>query len=520
MLQWKSYLPGPYRTIWYSQSEMRTASLLIAGLLCIGATNSKPVQPFVDVRTLPKIAEVDERFQSFNVEMVEVTGGRFWAPYDDPAGARYAYRPPMDLTVKRLNILAAGLAPAYMRVSGTWANSTYMPRIGDAELPAPPAGFQQQLTNAQWRDVVGFARKNHLAIITSFPVSAGAHKAGSGWSSEQAQRLIDLTRHFGGQIAAAEFFNEPNLTKLGRLPDGYSLSDYDRDFARFRVFAKKAAPHMLILGPGSSGQGGDLIAADMMRVGAGGVDAVSYHFYGALSKRCPDNHTTAEEALSEEWLSRTERDHDFYAGLRDQYEPGKDMWLTETAQAACGGSPWAVTFRDSFRYVDQMGRLARRGVKVVAHNTLAASEYALIDGKSLEPRPSYWAALLWRRTMGTTVLERPQLSIPDVTLYAHCQRGTSGGVTILAENLGATAQIVPLNGRIKAYTLTAESLDSGQVLVNAQPARVKKNDTLPEFAARTSIGKVALPAHSISFLTVPGAGNAACDATPRPKTRY
>ncbi|WP_229583564.1 hypothetical protein [Paracoccus sp. S-4012] len=98
-----------------------------------------------------KVGTVDERFQSYNVEMVEVTGGRFWAPYGaetfaalenpeaaaaaatpleiaaTPSGmnpALYEYRPPIDLTNPRLRKLAAALGPAYMRVSGTWANTT------------------------------------------------------------------------------------------------------------------------------------------------------------------------------------------------------------------------------------------------------------------------------------------------------------------------------------------------------------------------------------------------------------
>ena len=31
--------------------------------------------------TMPRIGSVSERYQSYNVEMVEVTGGRFWKPY-------------------------------------------------------------------------------------------------------------------------------------------------------------------------------------------------------------------------------------------------------------------------------------------------------------------------------------------------------------------------------------------------------------------------------------------------------
>jgi hypothetical protein len=37
--------------------------------------------------------------------------------------------------------------------------------------------------------------------------------------------------------------------------------------------------------------------------------------------------------------------------------------------------PWANTFLDTFRYLDQLGRLARQDVRVVAHNTLVASDY-------------------------------------------------------------------------------------------------------------------------------------------------
>jgi hypothetical protein len=47
--------------------------------------------------------------------------------------------------------------------------------------------------------------------------------------------------------------------------------------------------------------------------------------------------------------------------LRDTFESGKPIWLTETADAACGGNPWASTFLDSFRYLDQLGRMSKRG---------------------------------------------------------------------------------------------------------------------------------------------------------------
>ena len=130
---------------------------------------------------MPRIGTVDERYQSYNVEMLEVTGGKFWRPYgpeldallkqpppsaapsssgDTPSGmnpALYEYRPPIDLTNGRLRKLAAGLAPAYVRVNGTWANSTYFPDKDEAP-EKPPTGFMGVLTRQQWKGVVDFSK--------------------------------------------------------------------------------------------------------------------------------------------------------------------------------------------------------------------------------------------------------------------------------------------------------------------------------------------------------------------------
>jgi len=68
------------------------------------------------------------------------------------------------------------------------------------------------------------------------------------------------------------------------------------------------------------------------------------------------------------------------------------------------------------------------------HNTLAASDYGLLDEKTLMPRPNYWGALLWRRLMGSIVLETGVPIQMGLHVYAHCQRGTPGGVSLLIVN--------------------------------------------------------------------------------------
>jgi heparanase len=104
-----------------------TIGALVAAVRCASPASAAPASVAPD--TLPRIATVDERYQSYNVEMAEVIGGEFWKPYAKQgraAGATmFEARPPIDLADARLRKLAAALGPAYMRVSGTWANAVY-----------------------------------------------------------------------------------------------------------------------------------------------------------------------------------------------------------------------------------------------------------------------------------------------------------------------------------------------------------------------------------------------------------
>jgi heparanase 1 len=511
-----------------------------------GLPGVQAAQTSISPSTMPRIATIDARYQSYNVEMAEVIGARFWKPYDKNAAPRtpappagldrrpgqvgidpgmFAARPPADLANARLRTLAAALGPAYMRVSGTWANSVYFHDSDDAAPAAPPPGFQGVLTRAQWKGVVEFANAVDASLVTSFAVSAGVRDAAGAWTPAQAGRVIAYTKAVGGNLAAAELFNEPTIPSAGGAPQGYDAAAFARDIAVFRAFAKEAAPRMLVVGPGSAGEGVALIPPSLSMLKTEDLlaasprpafDVFSYHFYGAVSQRCaslmgPGFGTTPDAALTADWLSRTERVRAFYAGLRDRFAPGAPLWLTETAEAACGGNPWATTFRDSFRYLFQLGQLARQGVQTVMHNTLAASEYALIDQSTLEPRPNYWAAWLWRRLMGRTVLDAGAAG-PGVHLFAHCTAGTPGAVTLLAINTNQTgAASIDLGAPADRYTLSAQALDDEHVQLNGSGLALGPGDRLPALQpVRVKAGRVELAPATITFLAVPGAGNPNC----------
>ena len=522
-------------------SRMRLAAALCTVAVVFLATQLMAQVASLDPAKLPIIGTVDERFQSYNIEMVEVIGGRFWKPYGStsneskpapqagfaPAGIDpnlYQYRAPIDLSHPRLRKLAAALSPAYVRVSGTWANSAY---FQDSENAAPanaPSGFSGVLTRQEWKGVIDFSHAVNAEVVTSVATGPGPRDAQGVWTSEQARELFEYTKSVGGRIAASEFMNEPTFAAMGGAPKGYDAASYGRDVEVFRSFLRKTAPDTLFLGPGSVGEGpfaipmagGVLKSEDLLHAAGPVFDVFSYHLYAAISQRCASmgtsSQTTAAAALSQGWLSRPEKIGTFYAELRDKFEPGKSLWITETADAACGGNPWASTFLDTFRYLVQHASLAQHGVKVIMHNTLASSDYGLLDENTFAPRPNYWAALLWRRLMGTTVLDPQIASTPNLYAYAHCLRNHSGGVALLVINADSQqVHEVTLVPEAERYTLTAKQLQDKEVQLNGKPLQLNGDGDVPEFVGQpTRSGRISFAPASITFLTIPNASSSSC----------
>jgi hypothetical protein len=250
---------------------------------------------------------------------------------------------------------------------------------------------------------------------------------------------------------------------------------------------------------------------DIMKASGPIFDVFSYHFYGTVSKRCMGN-MSVDQALTAEWLDRTDVVEAFYAKLRDQYMPGKPMWLNETAEAACGGDQFAGQFVDTFRYLNQLGTLAQKGVKVVMHNTLASSDYGLLSEDTLDPRPDYWAALLWKRTMGDVVLDPGTPKNESLRIYAHCSKNGKGGVAVVALNTDTKQeQMLTLPQAAESFTMTAADLTSTKVLLNGAELQPEADGSVGVLKAdHLKAGPARLAAASVTFLTFPSAKNKSC----------
>ncbi|HEY2467091.1 MAG TPA: hypothetical protein VGI45_04500, partial [Terracidiphilus sp.] len=239
----------------------------VGGALTINCIHSATAQVAVSPQSMKVLGEVDPRFVSYNVEAVEVTGGRFWAPYksaaqkaaaaasethsgNQPAGldsSLFEYRPPIDLWNPKLRKLAAALGPAYIRVSGTWRNATYFQNNDDPPLKSPPEGFNGVLTRAEWKGVVDFSNAVNAEIVASVATSAGTRDANGVWTPVQAKPWLDYTKQIGGHIAAIEFMNEPTLLSFGGVPKGYDAAGFGRDAKIFGAFLRRESPATIYL---------------------------------------------------------------------------------------------------------------------------------------------------------------------------------------------------------------------------------------------------------------------------------
>lgn len=103
-----------------SSARMRVGAISVVLVLAYIPNRLVAQDVLLDPAKMPRIATIDERFQSYNIEMVEVIGGRFWKPYSShatnasttqpsgstPAGMDpelYQYRPPVDQRLVELS---------------------------------------------------------------------------------------------------------------------------------------------------------------------------------------------------------------------------------------------------------------------------------------------------------------------------------------------------------------------------------------------------------------------------------
>lgn len=487
----------------------------------------------VEARNLPMVRTMDERFQSFQLGFSHLTGGDTWVSYEnmtaqavkerqytgDLASVREP-RAPTDLTNRRFRNLVAGLAPLYIRYGGTTTNTVYFQDNDEPKLRQAPAGYKAVLTRKRWREALEFAKAVDAKIYTGFSVGHGVRDNAKLWTPVHAKAWLDYNKSIDGEIYAAELFNEPNMEGHSERLGNYTAQDFAKDYAVFKAFMTKADPRIKLVGPSDVETGGGSMAglpdtaAYLNADPKPKFDIISYHFYPAIAERCAGTDSPrgikVENALSDEYLARQDAPFQTRKALRDRLAPGAPIWNTETGGAACGGTRWQTSFLDTFRFIDTQARLAKQGMDAIFTHAILSGSNGVIDEKTFMPNADYWAALLWRKFVGTQVLDAGPIK-PGLHIYAHCLRGRAGGVTLMAINLEPATATVQASGPAEVYALTAPELMSKTVLLNGKPLALGADDSLPAITPVKQNGRrVVLAGHSVNFITLPQAGNREC----------
>src|SRR3546814_369398 len=224
-------------------------------------------------------------------------------------------RAPTDLSNPRFRKLVSALAPLYIRYGGTTTNTVYFQNNDEPKLKEAPAGYKTVLTRKRWREALDFAEAVDAKIYTGFSVGHGVRDKAGVWTPVHAKAWLEYNKSIGGEIYAAELFNEPNMEgHSDRLGKNYKQQEFARDYAIYREFITKADSRIKLVGPSDVETGGgsmegtpgteDYLTAEPPPK----FDIISYHFYPAIAERCagPDSPRgiKVENALSEEYLAR------------------------------------------------------------------------------------------------------------------------------------------------------------------------------------------------------------------------
>ena len=371
-----------------------------------------------------------------------------------------------------------------------------------------------------------------------------------GWRPESTVALLRQLKAAGLMPWALEFGNE--LTGRGGIEAHRSVATYLDDFTRFAQAVRSVWP----MGVGDAADGSSPAETPMLVTPdsswdnawmanflshAPPTDIVTRHEYTLGAGVDPDAN---RRAFDPRWLDRlqataalaSETFRQAARKVRAALPPAHaamgfpQLWVGEAGGCYNSGRPNLTdAFGSAFWWLDNMATEAAAGHAAYCRQTLVGGSYSLLDTTTLRPHADFFAALLWRRLMGGSVLSvtLPAGAEPAVRAYAHCLAGRPGGVVLLLLHLGSAGSVdgatpVSLNvhglpgGTMRdlvreEYHLsavdTAEPRHSRGVALNGEPLVAAETPMKPRLERGTTLTLAPL---TYAFVALPGADAPAC----------
>ncbi|XP_067850484.1 heparanase [Heptranchias perlo] len=471
------------------------------------------------------------------------------------------------LRSQKLITLARGLSPGYLRFGGTRADFILFEPNDRPSLPQE-YGWKSPNTQGECLNPIPFEVEEYLTflwasqapvilreefqndfknitisersvdILHSFANCSGLHlifglnallRKNYAWDSTNAQKLLQYcaTKQYN---MSWELGNEPNsFRKKAHIKiRGTQLGqDFQHLYSLLHTF--RAFNHTGLYGP-DIGQPRKrpivTLLKGFLEIGGKVLDAITWHHYYVNGRN-----TSLKDFLSPKVLDSLMLKINQILTVVAKTVPDKKVWLGETSSAFGGGAPdLSDKYVAGFMWLDKLGLSAKLGIDVVIRQALFGAGYYQLVDRNLDPLPDYWLSLIYKRLVGTKVLNvsavhSDEASNGTLRVYMHCTNPNSqiyqkGSVTMFALNLSDQDKHIllccSLFNKTVQYLLQPGDREKGlysqSVQLNGELLKMVDSKTLPviEGKALQAGSPIILPALSFAFYVVQDAKAPAC----------
>ena len=342
----------------------------------------------------------------------------------------------INFTNPNLVLAAGALRPSTLRFGGSGNDNLHYVLSPGRECPVPPSTECSYVTpgclNAtHWDNLYDFATASGADVL--FGVSFGLEEAcreGAAyvWNvSSNAAELLSYLVAAGQSVWGFELGNEVNNN--GGAPCNLTAAQQAAALRAFAGVARAALPDAALVGPDTGYLGWQAWLEAYLPLAAPlGLRAVTHHVYAGVARD-----TFADAAT----LDASAPEIAWYVDAVRALAPGAQVWAGEDGpvgagdDGTCCGDATAVCgeYASALWYADDMATRAARGFAQYQRQDFFGGAYGLTNsasggGMALAPsdplvlRPDYWVQFLWKRALGTLVLNATSSNAQLVRAYA------------------------------------------------------------------------------------------------------
>jgi len=452
------------------------------------------------------------------------TSSKFTSFTLDSMMVRMNWRLPINFTDPAFINLAKQFAPAVLRIGGTSEdNLTYSMQSVQKNSVGIPAGT---LTAGLWDELHEFVNKVGWEVVFGLNALAGWDDTPDHqWDPANALSLIRYTRKRNYNVVGWELGNELNLNNKNgqRVTAEMSAIRFQQlsaavvDLYGAAGGGTKNSPY--IIGPDTTHSATQSYMVPFLQaLDKPVLDVLTWHHYYVAGKRGQVHPSSfSNGSFLDSYVQAAKEVSQVAAKIRSTSHAKTSMllWMGETSGAggATHGSDNVIgKFVGVFWCADKMGAAAATGHSVVLRQQFTELAKARAGG-GVDVTPEFWVTLLWKRFMGTQVLEVGGRADDDIRVYAHRDSG-SGLVGVMVLNLHSTERTVQLdlglgNSALIAHEefhLTAypnpADMSSTEVALNGKHLSLGADGSVPPLMGNSSSSdSIVLQPKSVVVLT-------------------